>query len=69
VIAKEVENYHNLNRENTIPIYAEGSKYYSLFEPLVNLMKIDCGDYLITTIGMDLNARSMLRKISLIHKQ
>jgi len=50
-VAREVENYHNLNRKNTIPIYVEGSKYYSLFEPLVNIMKIDCRDYLITYNG------------------
>jgi len=46
--AKDVENYHNLNCENTVPIYIEGSKYYSLFEPLVNVTKLICGDYLIT---------------------
>jgi len=39
VAAKDIDNYHNLNRENTVPIYIEGSKYYSLFEPLVNTTK------------------------------
>jgi len=47
-VAKDVENYHNLNRGNTVPIYIEGSKYYSLFESLVSVTKINCGDYLIT---------------------
>jgi len=41
VVARDVENYHNLNHENTIPIYVEGAKYYSLFELLVNVTKID----------------------------
>jgi len=32
VMAKDIENYHNLNRANKLPIfYAEGAKYYSLF--------------------------------------
>jgi len=31
VVAKDIENYHNLNCENTIPIYVKGAKYYSLF--------------------------------------
>jgi len=48
IMAKEVENYHNLNHANTVPIYIEGSKYFSLFEPLVSMAKINCGDYLIT---------------------
>jgi len=48
VVAKDVENYHNLNGKNTIPIYIEGSKYYSLFEPLVSITKINCSNYLIT---------------------
>jgi len=43
-----LRDYHNLNHENTIPIYVKGAKYYSLFDLLVNIMKIDCGDYLIT---------------------
>jgi len=48
ILAKDVENYHNLNCLNTMPIYVEGSKYYSLFEPLVTVMKLIGGDYLIT---------------------
>jgi hypothetical protein len=48
VVAKDVENCHKLNRENTIPIYIKGSKYYFLFDPLVNVTKINCSDYLIT---------------------
>jgi len=48
VMAKDIENYHNLNRKNTVPFYVKNSKYYSLFEPLVNVTKIDCGDYLIS---------------------
>jgi len=48
VVAKDIENYHDLNCKNTIPIYIEGPKYYSLFEPLVSASKIDCGDYLIS---------------------
>jgi len=48
ILAKDVENYHNLNHSNTTPIYVEGSKYYSLFEPLVTVNKIAGGDYLIT---------------------
>jgi len=44
VMAKDIENYHNLNRKNTVPFYVKNSKYYSLFEPLVNVTKIDCGD-------------------------
>jgi len=31
-----------------LPIYIEGSRYYSLFEPLVSMTKLICGDYLIT---------------------
>jgi len=38
----------NLNRENTVSIYVKGTKYYSLFELLVNVTKIDCSNYLIT---------------------
>jgi len=48
VVAKDIENYHKLNSENTIPIYIEGSKFYSLFEPLVNVTKINCSNYLVT---------------------
>jgi len=48
VQAKDVENYHNLNSENTVPIYIQGSRYYSLFKPLVNFTRLICGDYLIT---------------------
>jgi len=48
ILAKDVENYHNLNHSNNVPIYVEGSKYYSLFEPLVTVNKIASGDYLIT---------------------
>jgi len=48
IMAKDIKNYHNLNRTNTVPIYIEGSKYYSLFELLVNVSKINCGNYLIT---------------------
>jgi len=48
VMARDVENYHNLNRKNTVPIYVKGAKYYSLFELLNNVTKIDFGDYLIT---------------------
>jgi len=31
-----------------VPIYIKGSRYYSLFEPLVSMTKLICGDYLIT---------------------
>jgi len=31
-----------------VPIYIEGSKYFSLFEPLVSMAKLNCGNYLIT---------------------
>jgi len=48
IVAKDVENYHELNRANKVPIYIEGSKYYSLFEPLVTANKIANGDYVIT---------------------
>jgi len=48
ILAKDVKNYHNLNRLNTTPIYVKGSKYYSLFEPLVSVTKLIGGDYLIT---------------------
>jgi len=48
VLAKDVKNYHNLNHANTIPIYIEGSRYYSLFEPLVSVTKLIGGNYLIT---------------------
>jgi len=48
ILAKDVKNYHKLNRINTTPIYVEGSKYYSLFEPLVTVNKISGGNYLIT---------------------
>jgi len=47
-MARDVENYHNLNHKNTVPIYIEGAKYYSLFEPLNNITEIDCSNYLIT---------------------
>jgi len=48
IVAKDVEIYHNLNCANTVPIYIEGSRYYSLFEPLVSMTKLICGNYLIT---------------------
>jgi len=48
ILAKDVENYHNLNILNTSPIYVKGSKYYSLFEPLVSITKLIGGDYSIT---------------------
>jgi len=48
VVAKDVENYHKLNHVNTVPIYIEGSEYYSLFKLLVNVTKINCSNYLIT---------------------
>jgi len=48
ILAKDVENYHNLNHLNTSPIYVEGSRYYSLFELLVSMTKLIGGDYLIT---------------------
>jgi len=47
-VAKDIKNYHNLNRANTVPIYIKGSRYYSLFEPLVSVTKLLCSDYLIT---------------------
>jgi len=48
ILSKDVKNYHKLNRANKVPIYVEGSKYYSLFELLVTMNKIAGGDYLIT---------------------
>jgi len=48
ILAKDVENYHNLNCINTVPIYIKGSRYYSLFEPLVSMTKLIGGNYLIT---------------------
>jgi len=68
---RDVEDYHNLNCENTIPIYVKGAKYSSLFELLVNVTKIDCGNYLITYNdwhGFE-HAIQVKKKISLIHKE
>jgi len=48
ILAKDVENYHNLNCLNTSPIYVKGSRYYSLFEQLVSVTKLIGGDYSIT---------------------
>jgi len=47
ILAKDVKNYHELNRANKVPIHIKGSKYYSLFEPLVTVNKIGC-DYILT---------------------